>query len=49
MTNPERDPDVLTCETHVTPGVEIMTPREVPLGGPRRWAYDAPCPSAGAR
>ncbi|WP_238694334.1 hypothetical protein [Nocardioides daphniae] len=35
MTNPERDPgeQVLTCGEDVT--VEVLTPREVPLGGPR--------------
>jgi quercetin 2,3-dioxygenase len=34
VTNPERDPDEIVC----TPGaaaVEVMVPREVPLGGPR--------------
>ena len=39
MTNPERDPDVVTCETRTQTGagdgVEIMTAREVPLGGIR--------------
>ena len=47
MTNPERDPDVLTCETHVTPGVEIMTPREVPLGGPRAMGVRRTLPQRG--
>lgn len=40
MTNPERDPDVVTCESRTDTddaagGVEIMTAREVPLGGIR--------------
>ncbi|WP_346387456.1 pirin family protein [Nocardioides sp.] len=35
MSNPERDPDVITCETNLSEAVEIMTPREVPLGGLR--------------
>ncbi len=35
MTNPERDPDEITCRSAPAPGVEVMTPRDVPLGGPR--------------
>lgn len=35
MSNPERDPAEVTCEAAVAGGVEIMTPRDVPLGGPR--------------
>ncbi|KRB80206.1 pirin [Nocardioides sp. Root190] len=35
MSNPERDPDPLVCEGRPAAGVELMTPREVPLGGPR--------------
>ena len=39
MSNLERDPDELTCESTAAgdapPGVEVLTPREVPLGGPR--------------
>ncbi|WP_341923987.1 pirin family protein [Nocardioides psychrotolerans] len=35
MSNPERDPAEVTCEAAVAAGVEIMTPRDVPLGGPR--------------
>lgn len=35
MSNPERDPDALVCEGRQAAGVELMTPREVPLGGPR--------------
>ncbi|WP_307828006.1 pirin family protein [Nocardioides sp. SYSU D00038] len=35
MSNPDRDPDELTCTAAGAAGVEVMTPREVPLGGPR--------------
>jgi redox-sensitive bicupin YhaK (pirin superfamily) len=35
MSNLEEKPDEVTAEGTVTASVEIMTPREVPLGGPR--------------
>jgi redox-sensitive bicupin YhaK (pirin superfamily) len=35
MSNPERDPDAVVCEGRQAAGVELMAPREVPLGGPR--------------
>ena len=36
MTNPERDPDELVLDPGTTDGdVEVLPPREVPLGGPR--------------
>ena len=37
MTNPERDPRELVCAAGPAggPDVEVMVPREVPLGGPR--------------
>ncbi|GAA1136836.1 pirin family protein [Nocardioides aquiterrae] len=35
MSNLEDRPDEVTAEGAVTAGVEIMTPRDVPLGGPR--------------
>ena len=36
MTNPERDPQVTTATTgDVECGIEVLTPRDVPLGGPR--------------
>ena len=35
MSNEEERPDELVCAGADAPGVEIMTPREVPLGGPR--------------
>lgn len=47
MTNPERDPDVLTCETHVAPAVEVMPPRDVPLGGPRAMGVRRTLPQRG--
>jgi redox-sensitive bicupin YhaK (pirin superfamily) len=34
VTNPERDPDEIVCTTGAAT-VEVMMPREVPLGGPR--------------
>jgi len=34
VTNPERDPDEIIC-TSGAAAVEVMVPREVPLGGPR--------------
>lgn len=47
MTNPERDPDLLTCEQHVAAGVEVMTPRDVPLGGPRAMGVRRTLPQRG--
>ncbi|WP_261376607.1 pirin family protein, partial [Nocardioides sp. J9] len=35
MSNPDRDPGEMVCEGREAAGVELMTPREVPLGGPR--------------
>jgi redox-sensitive bicupin YhaK (pirin superfamily) len=35
MSNPERDPDEVECRAQAAHGVEVMTPRDVPLGGPR--------------
>jgi len=35
MSNPEGKPDELVCAGSEAEGVEIMGPREVPLGGPR--------------
>jgi redox-sensitive bicupin YhaK (pirin superfamily) len=35
VSNPERDPDELECRARTARGVEVMTPRDVPLGGPR--------------
>ena len=35
MTNPERDPDEILCQSATQTGVEVMVPREVPLGGLR--------------
>lgn len=35
MSNPEARPDEVVCEGSDAAGVELMTPREVPLGGPR--------------
>ena len=35
MSNPERDPDEITCAAAPAASVEVMVPRDVPLGGPR--------------
>jgi redox-sensitive bicupin YhaK (pirin superfamily) len=35
MTNPERHPAEIVCSPGAETGVEVMVPREVPLGGPR--------------
>ena len=35
MSNPERDPDEITCEANPSEVVDVMVPREVPLGGLR--------------
>ncbi len=35
MTNPERDPDEVVCAPGDTSVVEVLEPRDVPLGGPR--------------
>jgi redox-sensitive bicupin YhaK (pirin superfamily) len=34
VSNPERDPAEIECESGAPTG-EVLTPREVPLGGPR--------------
>ena len=35
MTNPERDPDEIVAAANPATDIEMMEPREVPLGGPR--------------
>ncbi len=35
MSNPEARPDEIVCTSTDAPGVEVLTPREVPLGGLR--------------
>jgi len=35
MSNPEENPSELLCETQPGAGVQLLAPREVPLGGPR--------------
>ena len=35
MSNLEDKPDELDCHSRPTTGIEVMAPREVPLGGPR--------------
>ncbi|QYH35236.1 pirin family protein [Salinibacterium sp. M195] len=35
MSNPEKNPAEVLCETQQGAGVQLLTPREVPLGGPR--------------
>ena len=38
MSNPDARPDEVVCESRQAAGVELMEPREVPLGGPRAMA-----------
>ncbi|MBA3782608.1 MAG: pirin family protein [Nocardioides sp.] len=46
MTNPERDPAEILAETGDTDcGVEVLAPREVPLGGPRAMHVRRTLPS----
>jgi redox-sensitive bicupin YhaK (pirin superfamily) len=35
VSNLEDKPDEVECHTHPATGIEVMTPRDVPLGGPR--------------
>jgi quercetin 2,3-dioxygenase len=35
VSNLEDKPDELECQAHPTTGIEVMVPRDVPLGGPR--------------
>ena len=45
MTNPERDPQEIRCATGTADGVEVLAPREVPLGGPRAMTVRRTLPS----
>ncbi|CAM3334693.1 pirin family protein [Nocardioides dubius] len=46
MSNPEHDPGVLVCtEGAPVPGLEVIEPREVPLGGPRAMLVRRTLPS----
>lgn len=45
MTNPERDPQEIRCATRTSEGVEVLAPREVPLGGPRAMTVRRTLPS----
>lgn len=46
MSNQEMRPDELVCaEGEAVPGVEIIAPREVPLGGPRAMLVRRTLPS----
>lgn len=48
MTNPERDPDELALAAGDTScGVEVLAPREVPLGGPRAMTVRRTLPQRG--
>ena len=48
MTNPERDPDELALAAgDTTCGVEVLAPREVPLGGPRAMTVRRTLPQRG--
>ena len=45
MTNPERDPDLVTCTSTGTATIEVLAPRDVPLGGPRAMRVRRTLPS----
>ncbi|MCU1535869.1 MAG: pirin family protein [Humibacillus sp.] len=45
MSSLERDPHELTCAPGVPTGVEVLAPREVPLGGPRAMTVRRTLPS----
>ncbi|MDN5746853.1 MAG: pirin family protein, partial [Nocardioidaceae bacterium] len=47
MSNPERDPAELICESRPVAEVELMSPREVPLGGPRAMTVRRTLPQRG--
>jgi redox-sensitive bicupin YhaK (pirin superfamily) len=48
MTNPERDPDEVVCGPgEETSGVEVLVPRDVPLGGPRAMTVRRTLPQRG--
>lgn len=45
MSNQERDPGEVVCEDRPGKGIEILSPREVPLGGPRAMTVRRTLPS----
>lgn len=45
MSNPEIRPAVLTCDTVESAGIELVEPRDVPLGGPRAMNVRRTLPS----
>ncbi|UDY23946.1 pirin family protein [Nocardioides sp. Kera G14] len=45
VTNPERNPQVLDCTSGGRATVELITPRDVPLGGPRAMTVRRTLPS----
>ncbi|NPC98513.1 pirin family protein [Nocardioides sp. zg-DK7169] len=45
MTNQERDPGVVTCVSTPADAIEVLVPREVPLGGPRGMTVRRTLPS----
>ena len=47
MSNPEHRPDEITCAPAGASGVEVMTPREVPLGGLRAMTVRRTLPQRG--
>jgi redox-sensitive bicupin YhaK (pirin superfamily) len=47
MSNLERDPPELVCEADATPGIQILEPRQVPLGGPRAMDVRRTLPQRG--
>ena len=47
MSNLEDKPDELECQAHPAAGVEVMVPRDVPLGGPRAMTVRRTLPQRG--
>jgi len=47
MSNLEKEPDELVCSTSASDGIEILAPRDVPLGGPRAMGVRRTLPQRG--
>ncbi len=47
MTNPEKDPTAVVCESEPAPAVEVIAPRDVPLGGLRAMNVRRTLPTRG--
>ena len=47
MSNLEVNPEELVCETDAEPGIQVLEPRQVPLGGPRAMDVRRTLPQRG--